>query len=468
MSSTLHPPAPLCSGPSLEAQPPGKKITPLPRIQLAALCALVDPIAYSCIGFVPIMPCLANIIFFTSQIFPYINAMLSDLRVTDDPSKISFYSGLVESSYAFTQLLSIWQWSKLSDVVGRRRVVLSGTLGVVVTTLVFGLSDSLFSVILFRGLGGIFGGNIAVFHSILGELTDTSNQHRAYPIYGFIWPLLGGLFSNLDTRYPAYFGYEFIKRHPYFMPGFVSSGIAFSSLIFVYFFLDETLPSKRKRCSEETQTSSLGSDTTNLSPPTFAELLAIPAIRALTLSGFVLNFISSAFIVVFALFAYTAVEAGGLGFTVINQIFFGPAFDLADLYISHQATQIGYSLAISGIYLAPCRSIAATKIYNICMRAWCATFLFLPLLNFLARCESESTENRWGIVIVLVASRFGFLAFSASMILVRHHASRPSALGRPMAGSIRNVRFWGRQSHFHQSTFALSMKTQLVGGYVWV
>jgi hypothetical protein len=52
-------------------------------------------------------------------------------------------------------------------------------------------------------------------------------------------PLLGGLFSNLDTRYPAYFGYEFIKRHPYFMPGFVSSGIAFSSLIFVYFFLDE-------------------------------------------------------------------------------------------------------------------------------------------------------------------------------------------------------------------------------------
>jgi hypothetical protein len=54
-------------------------------------------------------------------------------------------------------------------------------------------------------------------------------------------------------------------------------------------------------------------------PPTFAELLAIPVIRALTLSGFALDFISSAFNVVFVLFAYTAVEAGGLGFTVINQ-----------------------------------------------------------------------------------------------------------------------------------------------------
>jgi hypothetical protein len=52
-------------------------------------------------------------------------------------------------------------------------------------------------------------------------------------------PLVGGFFSNLDTRYPASFGYEFIKHHPYFMPGFVSSCIAFLGLLFVYFCLDE-------------------------------------------------------------------------------------------------------------------------------------------------------------------------------------------------------------------------------------
>jgi hypothetical protein len=40
--------------------------------------------------------------------------MLFHLRVAEDPSKIGFYSGLVESSYAITQLLAIYNWSKLS------------------------------------------------------------------------------------------------------------------------------------------------------------------------------------------------------------------------------------------------------------------------------------------------------------------------------------------------------------------
>lgn len=55
-----------------------KRKTPLPKGQLAALCIsrLSDPIAYT-------------------QLFPYINAMLFELKVTDDISKIGFYSGLV-------------------------------------------------------------------------------------------------------------------------------------------------------------------------------------------------------------------------------------------------------------------------------------------------------------------------------------------------------------------------------------
>lgn len=36
---------------------------------------------------------------------------------------------------------------------------------------------------------GIFSGNIAVIHSVLGELTDSTNQAIAFPIYGLFWPL---------------------------------------------------------------------------------------------------------------------------------------------------------------------------------------------------------------------------------------------------------------------------------------
>ena len=36
---------------------------------------------------------------------------------------------------------------------------------------------------------GLFSGNVAVMHSVLGEITDASNQAIAYPIYGLCWPL---------------------------------------------------------------------------------------------------------------------------------------------------------------------------------------------------------------------------------------------------------------------------------------
>jgi len=99
----------------LEAQQSIKKQTPLPKAQLAALCIsrLTDPVAYT-------------------QIFPYINEFLILLHVTDDVSKIGFYSGLVvglfdsryfqislsqESTFAISQTITIYHWAKLSGTV---------------------------------------------------------------------------------------------------------------------------------------------------------------------------------------------------------------------------------------------------------------------------------------------------------------------------------------------------------------
>ena len=57
-----------------------KPPTPLPVAALATLCIvrLVDPIVFT-------------------QIFPYVNEMMEHLHLTEDRSKIGFYSGLVVS-----------------------------------------------------------------------------------------------------------------------------------------------------------------------------------------------------------------------------------------------------------------------------------------------------------------------------------------------------------------------------------
>jgi len=57
------------------------EMTPIPKLQLATLCLvrLLEPIGFT-------------------QLFPYINEMVVNLNVIDDPSKVGFVSGLVVSN----------------------------------------------------------------------------------------------------------------------------------------------------------------------------------------------------------------------------------------------------------------------------------------------------------------------------------------------------------------------------------
>lgn len=86
--------------------------------------------------------------------------------------------------------------------------------------------------------------------------------------------------------------------------------------------LDQTLPSKRRHGSEKNISSSYGA--TDHAPQASVveaalgvrELLKIPVIRSLCASGFALSFIGTAFDVIFVLFCYSPIDAGGLNFTV--------------------------------------------------------------------------------------------------------------------------------------------------------
>jgi len=57
------------------------KMTPIPKLQLATLCLvrLLEPIGFT-------------------QLFPYVNEMVVNLNVIDDPSEVGFVSGLVVSN----------------------------------------------------------------------------------------------------------------------------------------------------------------------------------------------------------------------------------------------------------------------------------------------------------------------------------------------------------------------------------
>ncbi|KAG1759337.1 hypothetical protein EDD22DRAFT_782666, partial [Suillus occidentalis] len=175
------------------------KSTPVPKGQLAAFCVirLVEPIAFT-------------------QLIPYVNEFMNDLHLTDDPSKMGFYSGLVV------------------HVIGRRSVLFFGIIGLVITTLMFGWSKSL-------ATGGLFSGNIAVIHSVLGYITDSANQMDINVDHAYIHrPLIGGTFSHPASKYPKIFEYQFLKDYPYFLPCFIAFVIAIIIGVFLGFlFLEE-------------------------------------------------------------------------------------------------------------------------------------------------------------------------------------------------------------------------------------
>ncbi|KAF7338684.1 MFS domain-containing protein [Mycena venus] len=431
-----------------------KRKTPLPKGQLAALCIsrLADPIAYC-------------------QLFPYINQMLFDLHVTDDISKVGFYSGLVESIFAVSQTLTSYHWAKASDIIGRRPIVLAGAIGLALVTLLLGFCTSLTEIILVRALAGFLAGNVAVFHAILAEITDSSNSPKAYSLYAVTWPLgstigplIGGSFSNLGTKYPDYWKYDFILSHPYFMPNLVCALLVVVGLCLSYTYLEETLPSKRhKPCIDDTVV-------TQQSPRLGAmDLLSIPMVRALTVSGFTLAFIGTAYDVVFVLFCYTPIERGGLSFSI---------------------TQIGHALALNGVILiilqllfvpTLLRTYRTSVLYHTSTCCWPLTFFVTPFLNFIVRAGYDAGNEAgvdpatsvilWiGIALVLTCSRIAALAFTTNMILIRNHSPSPAYLGA-CSGLVQVAMCVSRMFSpaFISSVFALSVGNNLLGGYpIWV
>ncbi|TFK55183.1 MFS general substrate transporter [Heliocybe sulcata] len=431
---------------------------PLKKLQLAVLCAvrLVDPIAFT-------------------QIFPYINEMMETMHVTDDPSRIGFYSGLVESVFAVAQLISIYQWARLSDVIGRRPVIILGTVGIAFTSLIFGLSKSLVGVLVARGLAGIFCGNISVIQSVLAEITDSSNQAVAYPIYGLMWPLgviigplLGGALAK-PSRY-SFFSNAFFQTYPYFLPCAAASCICLTGACLALVYLEETLPRPSKLLQRECSYSSdvtLYEDDKDASALSTQAILSIPIIRAICTSGFALSFVETAFGVVFVLVCYSPISSGGLEFS---------------------PSEIGFSLATSGVlaafvqlFLLPIvlKRCDTCKVYTFCMSLWAYVFMLLPLLNVIARSGVQRTDEVldarakalvWvGLGIMLALSRLGCLAFSLNMILVKEHAPSPAALGVTNGIATLSQCFARAISPaVISSLFALSLERQLLRGYLWV
>lgn len=190
-----------------------------------------------------------------NSISPYLPEMTSTFPEVD-ASQIGLYVGIIASSFALAQFATGFFWGWLSDQIGRKPVVMLGTVFTALSFIAFGFCKTLWQAILVQACMGLFNGNQGVISTCLGEITDRSNQSKAfvylpviYGIGGITGPALGGLLVMQQNP----FNKALKNPHPYLLPNLFSAGILLLDLVVTGFFLEEsleeakTLPPLKKR-----------------------------------------------------------------------------------------------------------------------------------------------------------------------------------------------------------------------------
>lgn len=400
----------------------------LPKLQLLIICLmrLCEPIAFT-------------------VVFPMVAFMVADFNKSLTEKEIGFYSGAVESVFAFSQLMTIMIWGKLSDRIGRKPVILCGLSGAIISTIIFGFSHSFAQMLIARGLGGILNGNSAVIKSMMGEMTTPENQALgfsflplSYAMGSTIGPLLGGYLSQPAARFPnSWFGRtKFWHDFPWVLPCFVASIIPLVSCVLGYMYLEETLPLKRSaphtapreldaaNCDSTTPLLHNGPTAVPAEPasPGIFMLLRDRNLRAILVNYSLLSFQTIALEALLVLFAYTPIKSGGIGFSAAN---------------------IGIALSISGVFTMVVqltlfsslqKKFGTVKLYQICMSAYPVIFLLFPLIHLTALAEQSQKDARFigvwiGLSILLALKTTANIVFSCNMILVNSVAPTRNSLG---------------------------------------
>ncbi|KAI9437142.1 major facilitator superfamily domain-containing protein [Lactarius indigo] len=204
--------------------------TPLPRLQITVLLSIWV------VGSIMI-----------HSVNPYINQLVKELPIVGgDERKVGYYTGVIVSAHFAAEAATVLYWNRLSDHIGRKPVLLLCLAGEIASVIVFGLSRSFWALVLSRALDGAFKGYVGTVKSTMAELTDETNVARGFSMLPMSWslgyaigPLIGGILSRPQDRWPGVFSHSFWAEHPYFLPCFAVAACGCASFAANVMYLKE-------------------------------------------------------------------------------------------------------------------------------------------------------------------------------------------------------------------------------------
>ncbi|KAI9809092.1 MAG: hypothetical protein M1825_002381 [Sarcosagium campestre] len=182
-----------------------------------------------------------------NSISPYLPEMASSFPEVDI-SQVGLYVGLIASAFALAQFVTGFFWGWLSDQIGRKPVILVGTLLTAACFIAFGFCRTLWQAILVQVFMGLVNGNQGVVSTCLGEITDRSNQSRAFvylPVVYGLGAITGPIAGGLLVSHRSLLNKHKQNPYPYLAPNLLSAGILIVDLCVAMFFLEESLEEAR-------------------------------------------------------------------------------------------------------------------------------------------------------------------------------------------------------------------------------
>jgi MFS family permease len=409
----------------------------------------------------------------TSQVIsPFAPQLIRDIGITHgDEALVSFYVGVLHSLFFATEALTIFHWSRLSDYIGRKPVLLIGLFGLSFSMFCFGLSKTFWSFVISRCLTGALNGNIGVMKSVTAEITDSTNMARAWAFVPVAWstgatlgPFIGGGLARPADRFPNIFGgSEFLKKYPYFLPCAVPATVSALTWIVIFLYFKETttpqinisqlLPWKKRKTVPLAALEPLPESSSISDKP-------VP-IRALFVRP-----------VLIATGSYAGIALVDIAFRTVQPVFYATPISLGGLGLD--TPTIGTILAIQGTAIGIMQPLAFSRLHDImgAKNLWlfavmCALpmIALFPALNTLAR-FSGIVQNVWYLVALqLVLMSCINFAYAVSFMYIAAASPNRASMGATNGFAqvvVSVMRAVGPA--VANSAFSISIERQYLGG----
>ncbi|WP_298328531.1 TCR/Tet family MFS transporter [Asticcacaulis sp.] len=121
----------------------------------------------------------------------------------------SWWSGVFNSLWGFTQFVCSPILGSLSDRFGRRPIILMSNLGLALDYLIMALSGNLIWLLIGRLLNGVTSSSITTAYAYISDISEPDERAQMYGYIGAAFgvgfvmgPALGGMLGHIDLRLP--------------------------------------------------------------------------------------------------------------------------------------------------------------------------------------------------------------------------------------------------------------------------